>query len=93
MFIYLLTIFILASFLGYYIVWRVSPSLQAPLMSVTNAISGIVILGAIKIAGQTQDERVLWISLLAVFLASINVAGGFFVSERMLELFKKRDKK
>ncbi len=92
MFIYLLTIFVLALFLGYFIVWRVSPSLHSPLMSVTNAISGIVIIAACKIAGNTDDVFVLILSLCAIFLATVNLMGGFVVSERMLELFKKKEK-
>lgn len=91
MIIYIIAIFILSAFLGYYIVWNVSPSLHSPLMSVSNAISGVVILGGIKIAGETNDIFVLGISLIAIFLASVNLSGGFVVSGRMLELFKKRN--
>lgn len=90
--IYLLTIFILSGLLGYFTVWSVSPSLHSPLMSVTNAISGIIILGALQIAGNTENSLVLILSLCAIFLATVNLLGGFIVSERMLELFKKRDK-
>ena len=90
--IYILAIFILSAFLGYYVVWNVSPSLHSPLMSVSNAISGVVVLGGIKIAGETNNEIVLCISLIAIFLASINLSGGFVVSGRMLDLFKKRNK-
>lgn len=91
--IYLLTIFILSAFLGYFTVWRVSPSLHAPLMSATNAISGLTLLGAIVIAGHTTDSKVLAISLCAIFLAAINLFGGLVVTIRMLELFKKKENK
>lgn len=91
MIIYILAIFVLSAFLGYYIVWNVSPSLHSPLMSVSNAISGVVVLGGIKIAGETNDNFILCFSLLAIFLASVNLSGGFVVSGRMLELFKKRN--
>ncbi len=88
--IYLLAIFILSAFLGYFIVWRVSPSLHAPLMSATNAISGLTVLGGIVIAGHTTDIEVLIISLIAIFFASLNLIGGLAVTIRMLELFKKK---
>lgn len=92
MLIYLITIFILSAFLGYFTIRSVSPSLHSPLMSVTNAVSGLVILGAIKIAGNTENQLILYLNAAAVFLAAVNLAGGFTVSERMLELFKKKDK-
>lgn len=91
--IYLLTIFILSAFLGYFTVWRVSPSLHAPLMSATNAISGLTVLGAIIIAGNNTDPKVLAMSLTAIFLASINLFGGLVVTIRMLELFRKKETK
>lgn len=91
--IYLLTILILSAFLGYFTVWRVSPSLHAPLMSATNAISGLTVLGGIIIAGRNNDPTILAISLVATFLASINLVGGLAVTIRMLELFKKKDNK
>lgn len=91
--IYLLTIFILSAFLGYFTVWRVSPSLHAPLMSATNAISGLTVLGAIIIAGKNTDPKVLAMSLTAIFLASINLFGGLMVTIRMLELFRKKENK
>lgn len=89
--IYLLTILILAAFLGYFTVWRVSPSLHAPLMSATTAISGLVVLGAIIVAGNTNNPEILTISLMAVFLGILNLVGGLVVTLRMLELFKKKD--
>lgn len=91
--VYLLAIFILSAFLGYFTVWRVSPSLHAPLMSATNAISGLTVLGGIVIAGHTTDIKVLTISLIAIFLASLNLIGGLAVTIRMLELFKKKESK
>lgn len=91
--IYLLTIFILSAFLGYFTVWRVSPSLHAPLMSATNAISGLTVLGAIIIAGKNTDPKVLAMSLTAIFLASINLFGDLMVTIRMLELFRKKENK
>lgn len=82
----LLTIFALAAFIGYFVVWGVTPALYSPLMSVSNAISGIVIIGAISLGGN-------WWSATAVFLASINIFGGFSVSARMLAMFRKKEKK
>lgn len=90
---FLLAIFILSCFIGYFIVWGVSPALHSPLMSVTNAISGIVIIGALIIASGAKNTDVEILSLLAVLFASINIFGGFAVSHRMLSLFKKKDRK
>ena len=90
----LFTIFVLACFVGYYVVWRVTPALQSPLMSVSNAISGIVIVGALLAAGSVAFSAATFFSkifgLLAVFFASINIFGGFVVSQRMLAMFKKK---
>ena len=91
--VYLLAILVLSAFLGYFTVWRVSPSLHAPLMSATNAISGLTVLGGILIAGHTTDTKILIMSLIAVFLASINLFGGLAATIRMLELFKKKENK
>ena len=88
----LLAILILSVFLGYFTVWRVSPSLHAPLMSATNAISGLIVLGAIKIVSDAQSSFQLVIGLLALFLASLNLVGGLLVTIRMLVLFKKKEK-
>ena len=88
----LLAILILSVFLGYFTVWRVSPSLHAPLMSATNAISGLIVLGAIKIVSDAQSSFQLVIGLLALFLASLNLIGGLVVKIRMLVLFKKKEK-
>ena len=90
-----LTIFVLAIFVGYHVVWNVTPALHTPLMSVTNAISGIIIVGAmlqtVDINGPITLTSVL--GGLAVLLASINIFGGFLVTQRMLEMFKKKEKK
>lgn len=89
-FIFAITVFTLACFVGYYVVWKVTPALHTPLMSITNAISGIIIIGAL-ISGASAGFGVANIlGLIAVFLASINIFGGFIVTERMLEMFKKK---
>ncbi len=93
-FVFGITVFVLACFVGYYVVWRVTPALHTPLMSVTNAISGIIIVGAMIALGPeegSQFSRIL--GFLAVFLASINIFGGFLVTQRMLEMYKKKDAK
>lgn len=88
--VFAITIFTLACFVGYYVVWKVTPSLHTPLMSITNAISGIIILGAM-IAGSSQIFGISSIfGFIAVFFAAINIFGGFVVTERMLEMFKKK---
>lgn len=89
----LLTIFVLACFIGYFVVWGVTPALHSPLMSVSNAISGVVIVGALITAGVTETGVSKFIGLAAVFLASVNIFGGFAVSQRMLSMFKKKEKK
>jgi len=91
--IFYLTVFVLAVFVGYHVVWNVTPALHTPLMSVTNAISGIILVGAMLAAGTAQSDWGSWLGLAAVALASINVFGGFLVTQRMLGLFKKKDKK
>ena len=88
-----LTVFVLAIFVGYHVVWNVTPALHTPLMSVTNAISGIILVGAMLAAGPAETDRGVWLGAAAVALAAINVFGGFLVSQRMLEMFKKKDKK
>ncbi len=94
-FISLFTIFILAVFVGYYVIWNVTPALHSPLMSVTNAISSVIIVGALIAAGPQEinaDEirpaRIF--GFIAVVLASINIFGGFLVTQRMLQMYKKR---
>src|SRR5215468_9746463 len=89
-FVYELTVFVLAVFVGYYVVWRVTPALHSPLMSVTNAISSVIVVGAlIASAGRSFSEG---IGLVAVALASVNIFGGFIVTQRMLQMFKKKMK-
>lgn len=88
----LLTILVLACFIGYFVVWGVTPALHSPLMSVSNAISGVVIIGALITAGYATGLA-KGLSLAAIFLASINIFGGFAVSHRMLLMFKKKEKK
>lgn len=89
-FIMLLTVFMLACFVGYYVVWKVTPALHTPLMAVTNAISGIIIVGAIIAVGPEGMGFSQSVGFLAVILASINIFGGFLVTQRMLEMFKKK---
>src|SRR5574342_1282667 len=89
-----LTVFVLAVFVGYHVVWNVTPALHTPLMSVTNAISSVIIVGAILAAGPAEFD---WVGsgagVVAVALASVNVFGGFLVTQRMLEMFKKKERK
>tara|TARA_Y100000816_G_scaffold272818_1_gene238583 strand:+ start:484 stop:792 length:309 start_codon:yes stop_codon:yes gene_type:complete len=96
-FIFRLSIFILSIFVGYYVVWSVTPSLHTPLMSVTNAISSVIIVGAIIAALADSSENVFNSSsiygYLAIILASINIFGGFLVTQRMLAMYKKKSKK
>lgn len=89
----LLTILTLACFVGYFVVWGVTPALHSPLMSVSNAISGIVIVGALITAGSETMSIHKILGLIAVILASINIFGGFAVSQRMLAMFKKKEPK
>jgi len=84
------TVFVLACFVGWQVVWKVTPALHTPLMSVTNAISGIILVGAMLAAGTGVLDLGGWLGLAAVFLAGINVAGGFWVTHRMLKLFRRR---
>ena len=96
-FIFRLSIFILSIFIGYYVVWSVTPSLHTPLMSVTNAISSVIIVGAIIAALAGSSESVFDISnifgFLAIVLAAINIFGGFLVTQRMLQMYKKKKDK
>lgn len=84
-----LTVFILACFVGYYVVWKVTPALHSPLMSVTNAISSVIIVGALLAAGPSVAGLSTTFGFLAVVLASINIFGGFIVTQRMLAMFSK----
>ncbi len=85
-----LTVFVLACFVGYYVVWRVTPALHSPLMGITNAISSVIIVGAIIAAGPTEFTSSKIMGFFAVVLASINIFGGFIVTRRMLSMFKKK---
>lgn len=89
-FVFSLTIFLLACFVGYYVVWKVTPALHTPLVSVTNAISGIVIVGAILILGPEGFGLSQGLGFFAVMIASVNIFGGFIVTQRMLAMFKKK---
>ena len=95
-FIFRLSIFILSIFVGYYVVWSVTPSLHTPLMSVTNAISSVIIVGAIvaALAGDTLEifSNSSIFGFFAIFLAAINIFGGFLVTQRMLAMYKKKKK-
>jgi len=95
-FIFRLSIFILTIFVGYYVVWSVTPSLHTPLMSVTNAISSVIIVGAIvaALAGENKDifDTANIFGFLAIILAAINIFGGFLVNHRMLAMYKKKKK-
>ena len=88
-----LIIFVLAIYVGYHVVWTVTPALHTRLMAVTNAISAIVIVGAMLAAALTETALGQTMGVLAVTLAAVNVFGGFLVTRRMLEMFKKKDKK
>src|SRR5918995_5218283 len=88
-----LIIFVLAIYLGYHVVWNVTPALHTPLMSVTNAISAIIIVGAMLAAALTETALGKTMGVLAVALAAVNIFGGFLVTRRMLEMFKKKEKK
>ena len=89
-FIFAITIFILACFVGYYVVWKVTPALHTPLMAVTNAISGIIIVGAIIALGPKGFGGAQIVGFIAVMLAAINIFGGFVVTQRMLSMFRKK---
>jgi H+-translocating NAD(P) transhydrogenase subunit alpha len=89
-YIAILTIFILACFVGYYVVWKVTPSLHTPLMSLTNAISSIIILGALIAAGsQVRVDKITLLGGIAIFITAINIFGGFVVTQRMLRMYKR----
>lgn len=85
-----LSVFVLACFVGYYVVWRVTPALHSPLMGITNAISSVIIVGAIIAAGPADFGTSKILGFFAVVLASINIFGGFIVTRRMLSMFKKK---
>src|SRR3954466_10092753 len=85
-----LTVFVLACFVGYYVVWRVTPALHSPLMAVTNAISSVIIVGALIAAGPAGLDFAKVMGFVAVTLASINIFGGFIVTQRMLQMFRRK---
>lgn len=91
--IYNLIIFVLAIYVGYHVVWNVTPALHTPLMSVTNAISAIIVVGAMLAASLTETALGTFMGVAAVALASVNVFGGFLVTRRMLEMFRKKEPK
>ena len=95
-FIFRFSIFILSIFIGYYVVWSVTPSLHTPLMSVTNAISSVIIVGAIIAALASSSNNIFEMSnifgFLAIILAAVNIFGGFLVTQRMLQMYKKKKK-
>jgi len=98
--VFLLTIFVLAIFVGYFVVWSVTPALHTPLMSVTNAISSVIIVGAIIALGVNLGGAVgaghgttaKWLGFFALIMAGVNIFGGFLVTQRMLAMYKKKDK-
>ena len=95
-FISTLSIFVMACFVGYYVVWSVTPALHTPLMAVTNAISSVIIVGALVASAAagigSGGETSKWLGLLAVVLASVNIFGGFAVTARMLAMYKKKER-
>lgn len=92
-FIFMFTVFVLAVFIGFYVVWSVTPALHSPLMSVTNAVSSVIIVGALIAAGPADMGFSKVMGFIAVILASVNIFGGFIVTNRMLAMFKKKPKK
>jgi NAD(P) transhydrogenase subunit alpha len=92
-FISILSIFILSCFIGYYVVWSVTPALHTPLMSVTNAISSVIVVGALIAALAAAVPAAKWLGLAAVVMASVNIFGGFAVTARMLAMYKKKERK
>ena len=89
-FIFLLAIFLMACFVGYYVVWNVTPALHSPLMGVTNAISSVIVVGAMLATGLGTSAWAIGFGFVAVLLASVNIFGGFVVTQRMLQMFKKK---
>ncbi len=91
-FVFLLAIFLMACFVGYYVVWNVTPALHSPLMGVTNAISSVIVVGAMLVTGLSESYWAMAFGFIAVMLASVNIFGGFVVVHRMLSMFKKKAK-
>lgn len=85
-----LTVFVLACFVGYYVVWKVTPALHSPLMGITNAISSVIIVGALIAVGPAEFSTSKVLGFLAVTLASVNIFGGFIITRRMLHMFRKK---
>ncbi|MBT3238380.1 MAG: NAD(P) transhydrogenase subunit alpha [Rhodospirillaceae bacterium] len=92
-FLSLFTIFVMACFVGFYVVWSVTPALHSPLMAVTNAISSVIIVGGLLAAGPAEMDFAKTMGFMAVMLASVNIFGGFIVTQRMLSMFKKKKPK
>jgi H+-translocating NAD(P) transhydrogenase subunit alpha len=92
LFVFRLAIFVLAIFVGYYVVWSVTPALHTPLMAVTNAISSVIIVGALLAVGISASGAAMGLGFVAVVLASVNIFGGFLVTQRMLAMYKKKEK-
>ena len=90
-FIFLLAIFLMACFVGYYVVWNVTPALHSPLMAVTNAISSVIMVGAMLATGLGTSGWSRTFGFIAVVLASVNIFGGFLVTQRMLSMFKRKE--
>lgn len=91
-FVATLSVFVMACFVGYYVVWSVTPALHTPLMAVTNAISSVIIVGALVASAAAGSDSSKYLGLLAVVLASVNIFGGFAVTQRMLAMYKKKDR-
>ena len=91
-FVFRLAIFVLSIFVGYYVVWSVTPALHTPLMAVTNAISSVIVVGALLAVGLSASGVATGMGFIALILASINIFGGFLVTQRMLAMYKKKDK-
>ena len=91
-FISIFSIFVMACFVGYYVVWSVTPALHTPLMAVTNAISSVIIVGALIASAAGGSATSKWLGLVAVVFASINIFGGFAVTARMLAMYKKKER-
>jgi NAD(P) transhydrogenase subunit alpha len=89
-FVFLLAVFLMACFVGYYVVWNVTPALHSPLMGVTNAISSVIVVGAMLATGLAENGWATAFGFIAVMLASVNIFGGFLVTQRMLSMFKKK---
>lgn len=91
-FLLLLTVFLMACFVGYYVVWNVTPALHSPLMGVTNAISSVIVVGALLAVGIAASSLASGFGFVALVLVSVNIFGGFLVTQRMLAMYKKKDK-